>query len=570
MRQAISYIRFSSGVQAAGDSYRRQVARTEEFCKKHALALDDSLRVEDLGVSGHQGKNAKVGQLATFLALVRSGRVRQGTVLVIENLDRLSRDEFWAASDIIREVISGGVTVATVEPERFYDRDAISQPYVIMELMVTLQRAHEYSKRLSDLLTQSWQRRRDLIPQGRKISGIVPSWLDLDPETKVFTVDAGRAAVVERIFRLATEGLGVPNICKTLVQEGVPPIARRGRQPGAGKPAKGLQKPAGVIWARSYVRTILTERTVLGEYQPCRWVNGRSVPTGDPVPGYYPAVIEEATYYKAQAAIRARARVKGRNTDTKEVVNLFQGVLRDYDSGETYQLRQRESKHGKYHQLYTASSFRGQRTSPGFRLDKLEAGFLRFVSELKAEDFVDRPTEGTDAVAEVSGKLSALDVKLQRIEQRIRKEDDIEALLDLFTSLKADKARLQDELERLRTEATTHTSQSVGELRSLSAMLGEAQGEERTQLRQRIKGTIRQLCEAIYLRVEDCQDRNGKPARVGTVLIALRAGYTRIFQVAYLRTCGVMDMPEYTSVLDQSPADLALLHQHRVRRSKDA
>jgi len=50
-RHAYSYIRFSSLEQAKGDSYRRQLERTEKYCKEHNLVLNDT-RYADLGVSG--------------------------------------------------------------------------------------------------------------------------------------------------------------------------------------------------------------------------------------------------------------------------------------------------------------------------------------------------------------------------------------------------------------------------------------------------------------------------------------------------------------------------------------
>ena len=50
-RNAYSYIRFASAAQVAGDSFRRQITRTEEFCRKNNLLLN-KVRFEDLGVSG--------------------------------------------------------------------------------------------------------------------------------------------------------------------------------------------------------------------------------------------------------------------------------------------------------------------------------------------------------------------------------------------------------------------------------------------------------------------------------------------------------------------------------------
>lgn len=52
---AYSYVRFSDPSQAAGDSLRRQMELTEEWCERNGLALDTSLSLRDLGVSAFRG-----------------------------------------------------------------------------------------------------------------------------------------------------------------------------------------------------------------------------------------------------------------------------------------------------------------------------------------------------------------------------------------------------------------------------------------------------------------------------------------------------------------------------------
>jgi len=86
-RHAYSYIRFFSLEQAKGDSFRRQTARTEEFCNTHKLILNDT-RYADLGVSGWTGKNMESGALGAFLLALKAGKLEKNSVLVVENFDR--------------------------------------------------------------------------------------------------------------------------------------------------------------------------------------------------------------------------------------------------------------------------------------------------------------------------------------------------------------------------------------------------------------------------------------------------------------------------------------------------
>jgi hypothetical protein len=49
--------------------------------------------MEDAGVSAFRGRNAATGALRGFLDACEQKRVRPGSCLIVENLDRLSRDE---------------------------------------------------------------------------------------------------------------------------------------------------------------------------------------------------------------------------------------------------------------------------------------------------------------------------------------------------------------------------------------------------------------------------------------------------------------------------------------------
>ena len=87
-KKAYSYIRFSTPEQLKGDSLRRQLESSRKYALEHNLVLDESLR--DLGVSAFKGKNATEGALKRFMELIDAGQVEQGSILILESLDRLS------------------------------------------------------------------------------------------------------------------------------------------------------------------------------------------------------------------------------------------------------------------------------------------------------------------------------------------------------------------------------------------------------------------------------------------------------------------------------------------------
>ena len=112
MPTAYSYVRFSTPDQAKGDSLRRQLARSQRFAEERGLDSDDSLR--DLGTSAFHNRHADTGHLAGFLTLVREGKIEPGSFFLVESLDRLSRDEFWPAFDLIRDLLRAKVHIVTL------------------------------------------------------------------------------------------------------------------------------------------------------------------------------------------------------------------------------------------------------------------------------------------------------------------------------------------------------------------------------------------------------------------------------------------------------------------------
>ena len=87
---AYSYLKFSTPEQASGDSRRRQLAMAEKYATDNNLKLDRQLSFRDLGVSAFRGRNAKEGALRAFLEAIEHNLVPQGSVLLVESLDRLS------------------------------------------------------------------------------------------------------------------------------------------------------------------------------------------------------------------------------------------------------------------------------------------------------------------------------------------------------------------------------------------------------------------------------------------------------------------------------------------------
>ena len=144
--KAYSYIRFSTPEQANGDSFRRQTELSNHYAEEHGLILDTSLSLFDLGLSGFTGENRSKGALSLFLKAVETGRVPPGSFLLVESLDRLSRDTMSEQMSLFIGLINAGLTVVTLADGQTYSKATINADLSkLMLSLVVMMRAHEES-----------------------------------------------------------------------------------------------------------------------------------------------------------------------------------------------------------------------------------------------------------------------------------------------------------------------------------------------------------------------------------------------------------------------------------------
>ena len=112
--------------------------------------------------------------------------------------------------------------------------------------------------------------------------------------------------------------------------------------------AAGSKINARTTWNLRYVEAILTNRAVIGEYQPCRVIDGKRVPEGEPINDYFPRVIEDELFYQVQAA--QETQITSGACRSAGCEHLHGGILRDARTGSTMRLQnasQSEHKGGK-------------------------------------------------------------------------------------------------------------------------------------------------------------------------------------------------------------------------------
>ena len=149
MTIAYSYIRFSTKEQIKGDSFRRQTEDCEIYLKAHPeLTLDTDLNMFDAGISAYKGKHISHGALGNFLKLVEAGKLVKGSVLLIENIDRLSRLKPTEALRIFDNIIHAGIKIVTLQSGTEYTEESINKiPGQLYTIVGEIQRARQEVER---------------------------------------------------------------------------------------------------------------------------------------------------------------------------------------------------------------------------------------------------------------------------------------------------------------------------------------------------------------------------------------------------------------------------------------
>lgn len=299
--RAYSYLRFSTPEQMAGDSHRRQTDLAAKYAQLHGLELDNKLTFEDLGVSAFRGLNKNLGRLADFLEAVQAGQVPRGSYLLVESLDRISRESAVYAQHTFQGMIMQGITVVTLTDGREYSLEGLQKdPMGLMYAILGFMRANEESEVKSSRLKQAWSNKRALLAD-KPLTSIVPAWLELDRHAQQIAPIPHRAAIVQRIFAMTLEGVGQHAIAHALNAERVEPW-------GAGKRKAEL-------WHRSYIAKILSNAAVVGTFVPHQMDHseGRKRRIAlEPVHGYFPAVIERDQWLAVQALLETKGGRRGR------------------------------------------------------------------------------------------------------------------------------------------------------------------------------------------------------------------------------------------------------------------
>lgn len=459
--RAYSYLRFSTPEQMAGDSLRRQTSLAEEYAAAHGLELDEALTYRDLGVSAFRGGNANVGKLGEFLEAVHVGQVPAGSYLLVESLDRISRDHAFDAQALLSDMIRQEITVVTLIDQRVYSLEGLRQdPMGMMYSILGFMRANEESAVKSRRLKQAWHGKRSVAAE-HPLTRIMPAWLSLNPETRRIEEVPERAAVVRRIFGLTLEGVGQHKIAEALNLEGLS--------------TWGEGKKQADRWHRSYIAKILTNPAAIGRMTPhqIEHIDGkkRRVPL-EPLEGYYPEVISRETWADVQALLATKGGPRGRQASAP-ISSILASLAACPRCGKTM-TRVQKGKKSLPSLVCTAAKAGDGCEYKSVRYSAVESALaLKLPSIIAAREGIEKVEGLEDRADQLQDATSLCQEQIEEVLDMLL-EQRSPALQTRLAGLEAQLSTMQEELKRLRDQRDAMAGPVVGSRigRALEALNG--------------------------------------------------------------------------------------------------
>jgi DNA invertase Pin-like site-specific DNA recombinase len=409
--RAYSYLRISTENQKIGDGIRRQMEASQKFALEKGYELVET--IEDLGVSGFKSENSKDGKFGKFLKAIEQDQIPPGSVLIVESLDRLSRDTAFAAFVQFAAIITKDVKIVTLMDGQEYSSESINgnSGQLFMSIGIML-RANDESATKSKRLKAAWAKKRTEI-SNKKLTKMIPAWLELSENRENFNIKPHAEYIIKKIYDLCINGMGIYSITRHLNNDLIkyPPIS--------GAPN----------WNDSYITKILKNPGVHGCFQPKRVVDNKSISIGEAINDYYPIVISKNQFLLAQAAMKDR-RVGSSGRKGDSYTNLFSNISKCGNCGGSVLMRSKGKppKGNRYLRCQNAVMNNGCKC-PGWSYVDFENAFYTFVSEVNFSDVLsDTTTESITATLQnetilLKQKLEFLEIENEVLVKRMGVHD---------------------------------------------------------------------------------------------------------------------------------------------------
>lgn len=461
--QVYSYRRFSSLEQEMGGSVKRQEEYAQGIAEKYGLEINEELVMTDRGLSGFHAEHKKKGALGVFLNLVEKGKVQPGSVLIVESLDRLSREQPFVAQATMYDLINADITIITATDNKVLNKETIAKSPIETMLFSILEsvRAHNESLRKQgfsiDFIHQQIQ--EHLSGNVSDVAGAIPFWISRKP-TSHKKIKGGfelndKTAVVREILDLYESGNGLRQISRELKNKGI-------------KAPKG-----GAVWGVSTLSSILSNPSLCGrkEFEVNYLENGKKTTEKYSLDNYFPALVLEEEFEQLQAK-RKRKASAGRGNRGENV-----HFLTDYgnrrsicsECGKSVTTQTQKQKNRSRRRLHCSKHKETEDCCKSIVQDYLEDAFLVSVARHIDHNLINQDEDSSSQIS-VEESLAEIDIALENVmEMRLLVTDS-----KMKIKLNANYKELEAKKEALLKKNGEHKKYQISE-EEIKAFIGRVE-----------------------------------------------------------------------------------------------
>ncbi len=349
--EAIVYVRWSTEDQTIGDSKKRQTDLAQKLCQAQGWTISET--VVEAGKSAFHGRHrAAGGKLAEIEKRAAAGEL-VGKALIVEAMDRLSRERPEESLALLNNLTRQGLTIAESSTHLIYTAKAIADNWQTLLIpFIRAGLAHEESLNKSKRVKAAYQ---TTMQRGHKTKdGLVdmrfaPTWIERVNNT--YYVNEQRAGVIRLMYQRAADGYGLRAISGELNASGV-------------RWQKG-------DWNQANIAQLLRSRKALGEH----------VSREGEVRKLFPAIISTELWHRAQQGLDQRRSTGG---PRRKLVNLLQGFTYCRACGSRMIITQNDKKQPRKARLRCAKNHRagGCTANASYHYQHLLNGILDNVLDL--------------------------------------------------------------------------------------------------------------------------------------------------------------------------------------------
>jgi DNA invertase Pin-like site-specific DNA recombinase len=355
--KAIAYVRYSSAVQGDGDSIDRQTSPLEAFEARFNVKIDEIYT--DEGVSSYSGDNIKKGRFSEILEKIDNEEIKKGDFLVIESIDRISRQALNKTAKILQDILEKGIKIYTTIDERLYnyeDKERDLENYLMIGLIA--KRANEESETKSKRRKSAWNKAKQLAEEEGKIFS-----------TSINT-PYGLKVVNNKFEIIEEEAKEIRFIIENLKVEGVSATIRK------------LNEWSIRKWQPKHVAHFFKNQYIRGAYRAQRREEGKKVHERY-IENYYPSIVSETAFFEAREAMKNRTTKKEYGNKSKGHLNIFKHCIKCGECGSTMIFMKNKNPRGVWYSYYSCESKKEKRTGCEDQSLRAEYVISLFLSEIE-------------------------------------------------------------------------------------------------------------------------------------------------------------------------------------------